>query len=167
MYFDFWHLRATLALPWLPEILPDAQQPVKGCDVALLRAMAKHIGGDGLDAFALGNANFERQAAVADATAAGCCALACQRTLKSTGRRRTASHKAWANGTLAPLTGEQAAEGQTAGLSTGVQLIGVDLRFRRVCLPSPWLLTNLQVRGARIPIVLAGRKCSPSRTGFA
>jgi hypothetical protein len=44
---------------------------VKGCDVARLRAMARHIGGDGLDAFECGNANFEHQAAVANATAAG------------------------------------------------------------------------------------------------
>ena len=119
MYFDFWHLRATFASPWLPEILPDAQRPVKCCDVALLRAMAKHIGGDGLDAFELCNANFERQAAVAKATAAGCRALARQRTLPSTGRRRTASHQALENGTLALLIGKQAAAGQTARLSDG------------------------------------------------
>jgi hypothetical protein len=59
---------------------------------------------------------FECQAVVANATAAGCCALACQRTQRSTGRRRTASHKALADGTLAQFTGEQAAVGQTARL---------------------------------------------------
>jgi len=61
-------------------------------------------------------ADFECQAVVAYATAAGCCALACQRTQLSTGRRRTASHKAMACGTLAQLAGEQAAAGQTARL---------------------------------------------------
>ena len=58
--------------------------------------------------------DFECQAVVANATAVGCCALACQRTQHRTGRRRTASHTALANGTLAPLIGEQAAVGQTA-----------------------------------------------------
>jgi hypothetical protein len=38
----------------LTEILPDAQRPVKCISVARLRAMAKHIGGDGLDAFEYG-----------------------------------------------------------------------------------------------------------------
>jgi hypothetical protein len=115
MYFGFWHIVNGLVEHSLPEILPDAQRPVKCLSVARLRAMAKHIGGDGLDAFEFGHADFERQAAVADATAAGCCALACQRTLPSTGRRRTAGHKALVNGTLAQLIGKQAAEGQTAG----------------------------------------------------
>jgi hypothetical protein len=59
--------------------LPDAQRPVKCISVARLRAMAKHIGGDGLDVFEIAQADFERQAAMANATAAGCCALACQR----------------------------------------------------------------------------------------
>ena len=93
MYFDFWHLRATLALPWLPEILPDAPRPVKGCDVALLRAMAKHIGGDGLDAFGIALANFERHAAVANATAAGCLCGGLPRHKPDADRRRTGGQR--------------------------------------------------------------------------
>jgi len=42
------------------------------------------------------------------------CVVACHDTERCTGRRRTASHKAMAYGTLAPTGGEQAAEGQTA-----------------------------------------------------
>ena len=81
MYFGFWPIVNGLAEHVLPEILPDAQRPVKCLSVARLRAMAKHIGGDGLDALAIDHADFERQAAVANATAAGCCALACQRSV--------------------------------------------------------------------------------------
>jgi hypothetical protein len=44
----------------LPEILPDAQLPVKYFNVARLRAMAKHIGGDGHDAFEIDHTGFER-----------------------------------------------------------------------------------------------------------
>jgi hypothetical protein len=55
----------------LPEILPDAQLPVKYFSVARLRAMARHIGGDDLDAFEIDHTGFERRAAVANATAAG------------------------------------------------------------------------------------------------
>jgi hypothetical protein len=114
MYFGFWHIVNGFAEHSLPEILPDAQRPVKCISVARLRAMAKHIGGDGFDAFEFGHADFERQAAVANATAAGCCALACQRTPLSTGCRRTANHKALANGTLALLNDVLAAVEQTA-----------------------------------------------------
>jgi hypothetical protein len=53
----------------LPEILPDAQRPVKCFIVARLKAMARHIGGDGLDAFEIDHNGFERQTAVANATA--------------------------------------------------------------------------------------------------
>jgi hypothetical protein len=98
MYFGSGHIVNGFAEHLLPEILPDAQRPVKCLSVARLRAMAKHIGGDGLNAFGFDHADFERQVAVANATAAGCCALACQRTL-------TASHKALANGALVPLIG--------------------------------------------------------------
>ncbi len=84
--------------------------------------MARHIGGGGLDTFEFAHGDFERQAAVANATAAGCLALACQRTLQDTRRRRTAGHKALANGTLAPLIGEQAAVGQTARLGMRITL---------------------------------------------
>jgi hypothetical protein len=87
MNFDFWHLLASLALHCFPEILTDVQQPGECFGVAFLRAMAKHIGGDGLDAFDSAPSGFESQAAVANATAAGCCALAGQRMLLSTGRR--------------------------------------------------------------------------------
>lgn len=45
--------------------------------------------------------DFECQAVVANATAAGYCALACQRTQHINGRRRTASHKAMASSTWA------------------------------------------------------------------
>jgi hypothetical protein len=76
--------------------------------------MAKHIDGDGLDAFEFAHGNFVRQAAVAKATAAGCPALPCQRTPLSTGCRRTANHKALVNGTLALLNDVLAAVGQTA-----------------------------------------------------
>jgi hypothetical protein len=78
MYFGCWLIVNGLAEHSLPEILPDAQRPVKCISVARLRAMAKHIGGDGLDAFDFGHADFERQAAVANATAVGCRALACR-----------------------------------------------------------------------------------------
>ena len=69
-------------------------------------------------------ADFEYKAAVANATAVSCCVLACQRTQRSTGRR-TASHEALANGALAPLTGEQAAVGQTARLNRCIAPSGV------------------------------------------
>jgi hypothetical protein len=125
MYFGSWHIVNGFAEHSLPEILPDAQRPVKCLSVARLRAMEKHMGGDGLDAFEFGHADFECQAAVAKATAAGCRALACLRTLPSTGRRRTAGHKALANGTLAQLIGMQAAEGQTARQCDGMRLVRV------------------------------------------
>jgi hypothetical protein len=125
MYFGLWHIVNGLAEHSLPEILPDAQRPVKCNSVARLRAMAKHIGGDGLDAIVFAHAAFDRQAAVANATAAGCCALACRRTLPSTGRRRTSSHKASANGTLAQLFGMRAAAGQTARQCDGMRLVRV------------------------------------------
>jgi hypothetical protein len=93
MYFGSWHIVNGFAEHSFPEILPDEQRPVKCFSVARLRAVAKHIGGDGLDAFAIDRAEFERQAAVANATAAGCCALACRRTMQSTGSRRTDSRR--------------------------------------------------------------------------
>lgn len=68
MHFGYWHLLTGRVLRYLPEILPDAQRPVKCCDGAVLRAMARRIGGDGLDAFEIGYAAFERQAVVADAS---------------------------------------------------------------------------------------------------
>jgi hypothetical protein len=144
MYFGFWHIVNGFAEHTLPESLPDAQRPVKCFNVALLRAMAKHIGGDGLDAFESGPAAFERQAAVANATAVGCCALACRRTLPNTGRRRTGSKKAFANGTLAPLIGKQAAEGQTARQCDDMRLIRV----------APWCADCLQGQAAHS--ILAG-----------
>ena len=81
--------------------------------------MAADHGGDGLIVTNYKPADFECQAVVANATAAGSCALACQRTQHGTGRRRTASHKAMACGTLALLRGQQAAAGQPARLRLG------------------------------------------------
>jgi len=90
---------------------------VKRCDVALLRAMAKHIDGDGLDVFEFGNADFERHAAVAKPRLGAACAVACTGTNLTLTAEGRAANEARACGTCAPLSGEQAAEGQTARLS--------------------------------------------------
>jgi hypothetical protein len=77
----------------LAEILPDAKQPVKCISVARLRAMVQHIGGDGLDPFEFGNANFEHQAAVANATAAGGTCGGLPRHKPDADRRRTGGQR--------------------------------------------------------------------------
>jgi len=48
------------------------------------------------------------------------CVVACHDTERCTGRRRTATHKAMACGTLVLHSVEQAAEGQTARLRLAV-----------------------------------------------
>jgi len=77
----------------LPEILPDAQLPVKYFSVARLRAMARHIGGDGLDAFEIDHTWFERRAAVANAAAAGCVCGGLPRHKPAADRRRTGGQR--------------------------------------------------------------------------
>jgi hypothetical protein len=76
-----------------PEILPDAHLPVKCFVVARLRAMATHIGGDGLDAFEIDHTGFERQTAVANATAAGCMCGGLPRHKPDADRRRTGGQR--------------------------------------------------------------------------
>jgi hypothetical protein len=55
--------------------------------------MAKHIGGDGLDAFKIDHTGFERRAAVANATAAGCVCGGLPRHKPAADRRRTGGQR--------------------------------------------------------------------------
>jgi len=66
---------------------------VKYFSVARLRAMARHIGGDGLDAFKIDHTGFERQTAVATATAAGCMCGGLPRHKPDADRRRTGGQR--------------------------------------------------------------------------
>jgi len=55
--------------------------------------MAKHIGGDGLDAFEIDHTGFERRAAVANAAAAGCVCGGLPRHKPDADRRRTGGQR--------------------------------------------------------------------------
>ena len=98
-----------------PAILPDEYKPAQSATIC-----RPPLADCSFDTYILQPAKFaadlrKRQAAMALAMAAGCWrVVACHDTKRCTGRRRTASHKARACGTLAPHGGEQAAEGQTA-----------------------------------------------------
>jgi hypothetical protein len=55
--------------------------------------MARHIGGDGLDAFEIGHTGFEHQTAMANATAAGCMCGGLPRHKPDADRRRTGGQR--------------------------------------------------------------------------
>jgi len=55
--------------------------------------MAMHIGGDGLDALKIDHTGFERQTAVANATAAGCMCGGLPRHKPDADRRRTGGQR--------------------------------------------------------------------------
>jgi hypothetical protein len=67
--------------------------PLRCFSVARLRTMARHVGGDGLDAFEIDHTGFERRAAVANATAAGYMCGGLPRHKPDADRRRTGSQR--------------------------------------------------------------------------